>query len=259
MLWYNHPIILALLACLFIQVVAWFHQKKHQNADTVDIAWTLGIVVSVVIYWLQVPATRNSQVMVLLFPFLWYLRLLVHLLIRYDVKHEDSRYQNLRSHWSDYTQAKFLLFFWFQGGLSVLFSLTAYWVLQAGILLQWQMVIAVTLGVIALLGVTLSDLQLLKFKRTHDSSQVCDVGLWRYSRHPNYFFEWLHWFVYPILLWHSVYFYGSALFVLLMLLFLLKLTGIPFSEQQALKKRGEAYRQYQKRTSPFILWKPKHD
>jgi steroid 5-alpha reductase family enzyme len=257
--WFNHPIFLAFLACLLIQLVAWFYQKQHQNADSVDIAWTLGIVVCVFIYWLQTPSTRNNQVMVLLFPFLWYLRLLVHLLVRYDVNHEDSRYQNLRSHWSEFTQTKFLLFFCFQGVLSVLFSLTAYWVLQAGIILSWQMITASSLGVIALLGVTLSDLQLLKFKRSHDSSQVCDVGLWQYSRHPNYFFEWLHWFVYPLLLWHSTYFWWSILIVVLMLLFLLKLTGIPFSEQQALKKRGEAYRQYQNRTSPFILWKPKHD
>ena len=105
----------------------------------------------------------------------------------------------------------------------------------------------------------MADHQLLKFKRSHDSSQVCDVGLWRYSRHPNYFFEWLHWLVYPVLLWGTEYFWWSWLVVVMMLLFLLKLTGIPFSEQQALKKRGQAYRDYMNRTSQFILWRTRDD
>ena len=145
----------------------------------------------------------------------------------------------------------------FQAGLSVLFSLTAYWVLTAAVLSGAQVSISLLLGGLALVGVTLSDRQLLNFKRNHDRYEVCDVGLWQYSRHPNYFFEWLHWFVYPILLWKTDYFWWSLAVVFLMLLFLLKLTGIPFSEQQALEKRGQAYRDYMDKTSPFILWRPK--
>lgn len=259
MLWYNHPIFLASLACVSIQLVAWLRQKHTSNADTVDIAWTLGILVSVLIYLWQIETTINNLLMIMLFPLTWYGRLLIHLIIRYDVSHEDSRYQNLRAHWSSQTQIKFLIFFQFQAMLSVLFSLTAYWVIVSAEVNWIQMVVAISLGLVALLGVSVADHQLLKFKRSHDSSEVCDVGLWRYSRHPNYFFEWLHWFVYPIMLWHTEYLYWSVAVVFLMLLFLLKLTGIPFSEQQALKKRGDAYRSYMNKTSPFILWRPKHD
>ncbi len=257
MSWLNHPIFFATVACVLLQLMAWQRQRTTSNADTVDIAWTLGIIVCAVIYMFLIPADDLTMLVVFAFPVIWYSRLLFHLVDRYDVNHEDSRYQNLRSHWSDNTQAKFLSFFMFQAGLSVLFSLTAYWVLTAAELNWSRVLIALSLGGVALIGVTLSDRQLLKFKRNNDSSKVCDVGLWRYSRHPNYFFEWLHWFVYPVLLWGSEYFWWSLAVVFLMLLFLLKLTGIPFSEQQALAKRGQAYRDYMNKTSAFILWRPK--
>ncbi len=259
MLWLNHPIVYASLACVLLQLFAWHLQRKNNNADTVDIAWTLGIIVCTVIYMFLIPADDLTMWVVFVFPVIWYSRLLFHLVDRYDANHEDSRYQNLRAHWSANTQIKFLSFFMFQAGLSVLFSLTAYWVLTTA-QLQWsQVVTSLIVGGVALVGVTVSDRQLLSFKRSHDTSKVCDVGLWRYSRHPNYFFEWLHWFVYPILLWGSEYFWWSIAVVFLMLLFLLKLTGIPFSEQQALKKRGQAYRDYMDKTSPFILWRPQND
>lgn len=259
MSWFNSPIILASALCVIIQFTAWVIQKKTNNADVVDIAWTLGIVLCVVVYLWFVPSAIPNLIMVVFFPLIWYLRLLIHLMFRYDVRHEDSRYQNLRGHWAENTQLKFLLFFMFQAILSVLFSLTAYWVLVSAEVGLWQALLASLWGLVALVGVSISDYQLLKFKQNHNSSQVCDVGLWQYSRHPNYFFEWLHWFVYPILLWQSNYFWYSVVVVMLMLLFLLKLTGIPFSEQQALKKRGAAYQAYMDKTSPFILWRTKSD
>lgn len=259
MLWLNHPISIAFCACVLIQVVAWYRQKQTNNADTVDMAWTLGIILSTLIYAYLLPSSFHNFVIVLLFPVLWYVRLLYHLIIRYDYLHEDSRYQNLRAHWSDFTQLKFFSFFMFQACLSVIFSLSAYWVLSGPAVSIAQIIIATSLGTVAFIGVSTADHQLLQFKRSHDKSQVCDIGLWQYSRHPNYFFEWIHWFVYPVLLWNSSYFGWSILVVILMLLFLVKFTGIPFSEQQALNKRGQAYLDYMNKTSPFILWRPKHD
>lgn len=257
--WLDHPITLATVACVLLQGVAWLRQRQTHNADTVDIAWTLGIIVCAVIYLFRVPAPDLNMIVVFVFPVIWYCRLLLHLLDRYDVQHEDSRYQHLRRHWSDGTQSKFFAFFMFQAGLSVLFSLTAYWVLLHANLNALKVALAAVIGMSALVGVTVADKQLLRFKRSHDSSEVCDVGLWRYSRHPNYFFEWLHWWVYPVLLWGNDYFAWSLLVVAIMLLFLLKLTGIPYSEQQALAKRGDAYRTYMKQTSQFIPWRTTHD
>lgn len=258
MQWLSHPVMCAVLACIFLQIAAWHQQRKTSNADTVDMAWALGIVISAFIYLFTVKAAWHNVLMIVLFPVLWYSRLLYHLISRYEVNHEDSRYRNLRNHWSEHTQIKFLAFFLFQAALSIIFSMTAYWLLIAPEVSVWQMLVAGLWGAFSLIGVSLADHQLLQFKRNHDSSEVCNVGLWRYSRHPNYFFEWIHWLVYPILLWETEYFWWSWLVVAIMLLFLLKFTGIPFSEQQALKKRGQAYRDYMNQTSPFVPWRTKN-
>ncbi|MFV0544517.1 MAG: DUF1295 domain-containing protein [Marinicella pacifica] len=249
----NHPIILATAACVLLQLCAFFYQLKTKHADSVDMAWAWGIVIVAIIYQLTLTADISNRLMVMIFPIIWYGRLGWHLVARYDGEQEDSRYRHLRNHWSKNTQGKFFVFFMFQAGLSILFSLPAYWLLTSGALAVWQMVAAVLIGGGAFIGESLADRQLHRFKKSHDSSEVCNVGLWRYSRHPNYFFEWLHWFVYPILLWHSAYFWYALGMVALMLLFLLKLTGIPFSEQQALKKRGLAYKRYQQKTNKFFI------
>ncbi len=253
------PVLWAALACLLIQITAWWYQSRINNADPVDIAWSIGVVAAALIYLFTIPADFKPMIFVFVFPVLWYTRLSSHLIKRFDASHEDGRYQNLRSHWQQHTQLKFLLFFLFQAMLSVMFSLPAFWVLTAGIDSVWLWAMALIWGGLSLAGVSLADHQLLQFKRNNPSSAVCDVGFWRYSRHPNYFFEWLHWWVYPMVLWGTDYFWWSLLVVGLMLVFLLKLTGIPYAEQQALKNRGQAYRDYMNKTNAFFLWRQQDD
>jgi steroid 5-alpha reductase family enzyme len=122
--------------------------------------------------------------------------------------------------------------------------------------LEWA---ALGLWTVALAGETLADAQLAAFKRSgvgHD--QVCERGLWSWSRHPNYFFEWLVWVAYALAAlasppWGAV---GLAM-PALMLFFLLRVTGIPATEAQALRSKGDAYRDYQRRTSAFVPWPPR--
>jgi len=106
----------------------------------------------------------------------------------------------------------------------------------------------------------LADLQLKRFRADPaNKGKVCDVGLWAWSRHPNYFFEWLHWFAYVFLAigtpWPVAWL--SLLGPVLMLVSLYWVTGIPFVEAQAVRSRGDDYRDYQRTTSAFIPWFPK--
>ena len=87
---------------------------------------------------------------------------------------------------------------------------------------------------------------------------TCCTGWWRYSRHPNYFFEWLHWFAYPLMGWGGEYDHVLWAAPVVMFIFLYWLTGIPFTEQQALRSRGDNYRLYQKTTNVFFPWWPKN-
>src|SRR5262249_44045583 len=102
------------------------------------------------------------------------------------------------------------------------------------------------------------DLQLEKFKKDPaNKGQTCQVGLWNYSRHPNYFFEWLIWVSYFLFACGSSHGIYSIICPAIMLYLLFKVTGIPATEAQALKSRGDQYRDYQKRVSVFVPWFPK--
>jgi len=78
--------------------------------------------------------------------------------------------------------------------------------------------------------------------------------LWNYSRHPNYFFEWLIWVAFALFALGSPYGYLGLVSPLLMLFFLFRVTGIPATEAQALRTKGEDYKQYQQTTSAFVPW-----
>jgi steroid 5-alpha reductase family enzyme len=107
-------------------------------------------------------------------------------------------------------------------------------------------------------GEAVADAQLRAFK-AHPASKgrVCAFGLWKYSRHPNYFFEWVVWIGYAVFALGSPWGWAGLASPLLMLFFLLRVTGIPPSEARALATRGDEYRDYQRRTSVFVPWFPK--
>lgn len=108
-----------------------------------------------------------------------------------------------------------------------------------------------------LVGEALADWQLDQFKKNQPSDQVCDQGLWKYSRHPNYFFEWVIWVGYGLMAISAPYGWLGLISPILMLMLLVKVSGIPLAEAQALKTKGDAYRDYQARTSSFFPWFPK--
>jgi steroid 5-alpha reductase family enzyme len=87
--------------------------------------------------------------------------------------------------------------------------------------------------------------------------RVCAIGLWRYSRHPNYFFEFLVWIGFAIASLPTPWGWTTIVCPLLMYHFLTKVTGIPLTEEYAVKSKGEAYREYQRTTSAFIPWLPR--
>ena len=120
--------------------------------------------------------------------------------------------------------------------------------------------VGVTIWLIGFIGLNLADLQLARFKQAPNRTraEVCDVGLWKYSRHPNYFFEWVLWIGYLPMGWAAPE--GAWLVALpfILYLFLTKITGIPFVEARKLEVSGKAYATYVDRTSPFFPWPPQN-
>ena len=115
------------------------------------------------------------------------------------------------------------------------------------------------LWLLALGGEALADAQLAAFKRdSANKGRVCAVGLWRFSRHPNYFFEWLIWVAFFVFALGSPRGWVAIIGPASILYLLLRVTGIPLTEEQALRSKGDAYRRYQQTTSAFIPWFPKN-
>ncbi|MEO8002127.1 MAG: DUF1295 domain-containing protein, partial [Arenimonas sp.] len=117
---------------------------------------------------------------------------------------------------------------------------------------------AIAVWVMSVLGEYIADEQLAKFRTNPDNKgKTCRRGLWAYSRHPNYFFEWLHWFAYVFLAINSDFFWYSLVGPIVMLAFLYRVSGIPWTEAQALRSRGDNYKNYQTEVSAFIPWLPR--
>ena len=113
---------------------------------------------------------------------------------------------------------------------------------------------------VSILCEAIADLQLSAFKKNPENKgKTCREGLWKYSRHPNYFFEWMMWIGYAVFALGSPWGWLGLLSPALVLYFLFGSTGIPATEAQALRTRGNAYREYQRATSSFVPWFPKKE
>jgi steroid 5-alpha reductase family enzyme len=236
----------------------WLLQLRTRNAGIVDAIWAACMGASALFYATVGSGSLIARLGVAMLGGAWGFRLSWHILARLLGESEDGRYRYLREHWRDH-QGKFFVFFQAQALLTALLSLPFYAVAQnhkEG-MTRWC-VIGIVIWLVSVFGETIADLQLSRFRRDPaNRGKTCRVGLWRYSRHPNYFFEWLHWFTYVFLaigtpwpIWAL-----SLLGPVLMLVSLYWITGIPFVEAQALRTRGDDYREYQRTTSAFVPWK----
>jgi steroid 5-alpha reductase family enzyme len=110
------------------------------------------------------------------------------------------------------------------------------------------------------LGEWTADRQLARFRADPaNRGKTCRAGLWRSSRHPNYFFQSLFWWTFVLLSVGAPHAWLTLISPLIILFLILKVTGIPPTEERALQSRGEDYRAYQRTTSAFIPWFPRRD
>ncbi len=250
-------LILSFLIAALGMTALWVWQLRSGRADWVDAAWAGTIGLLAVVFALLGEGAVEKRILAALVAGTWSLRLTTHMVQRLKShEEEDGRYQALRAHWGDAVNLRMWFFFMAQATVAWLFALPAWAVAQDSQpgLSGWVLA-GVGMWLVSLAGESVADQQLARFRADPaNKGQVCNVGLWRYSRHPNYFFEWLHWFSYPLIAWGSGYVWVAWLAPWVMLLFLYRITGIPYTEKQAIKSRGERYVEYQRTTSPFIPW-----
>jgi steroid 5-alpha reductase family enzyme len=235
--------------------------RRIDNYGIVDIAWSYAFALLAIFYAVLASGWPMRRALIATLAVLWSLRLGTHLYRRVMGQHpvEDGRYVQLRRDWAGNFAPKMFGFFQLQAVSVVLLGL-AFFIscLNPTPQLHPLEVAGALLGLLAWGGESLADAQLAAFKRNPaNQGRVCATGLWRYSRHPNYFFEWLIWVAYFVFALASPLGWVAIIGPAGMLYLLLRVTGIPLTEEQSLRSKGDAYRRYQQTTSAFVPWLPK--
>lgn len=253
-----HTLAVILAGSALAMLLTWLLALKLRNIGIVDVAWAgLMALAGLFCAW-SASGSDLARISVAVLSGIWGFRLFFSLLKRVSHEPEDGRYQALRAAWNG-NPAKFLVFFQGQALIVALFSVPFF--AAAGnpqLTADHRLLAALAVFVVSILGETLADRQLAAFRADPaNKGKTCRTGLWAWSRHPNYFFEWLHWFSYVLLAIGSPYFLASLIGPLLMLAFLYRISGIPWTEAQALRSRGEDYLRYQREVSAFFPMPPR--
>lgn len=259
----SDPLSLVLTAYLAMAVVMawlWVLQLRVRNASIADVGWCTGLMAVVLWYAAQAAGEIERKILVAILVLLYAGRLGLYILFNRVIgKTEDARYCRLREQWGASERLKMFGYFQLQALAVAAFSLPFLVLIQNPrppfALIE---LVGLLIWIVAVTGEAMADWQLAQFRsKSWNRDRVCRDGLWFYSRHPNYFFEWLHWWAYVVmgvstsgwlLTWIGPVVMGWAL---------LKVTGVPLAERQALASRGEEYRIYQQTTNRLIPWWPK--
>lgn len=258
------PLLLAVLAlalCCAVFAAFFVVARRLDNYGVVDIVWSYAFGLVALFYASLASGWAPRRWLVAALVAAWSLRLGAYLHRRVMSHHpeEDGRYKEMRVRWAADFAREMFKFYQIQAVsvviLSTPFLLALGRVEPVFTALDWC---AFALFVASIFGEALSDAQLAAFKKDPaNRGKVCAVGLWSVSRHPNYFFVWLTWVSFALFALPAAWGWLGLIAPASILYLLLFVTGIPMTEEQAIRTKGDAYRAYQKRVSAFIPWFPK--
>lgn len=254
-------LLIGLLVVIILMTLTWLLSVKVENFGIVDATWSLSFLVQALFFFFLADGYEPRKWLLLITVGLWSFRLGYYLTKRIysHHPHEDTRYIALREDYGQNYRFRFFIFFMLQAfSVSLLTFPLIFAFTNQNPEIHLLEYLGVAVWALALIGESIADKQLNSFKTNPlNRGKTCDVGLWKYSRHPNYFFESVIWWGYYLMLLGAGNIYWGIYSPLIILFILLKVTGVPPSEAQALKSRGDEYRRYQETTSVFVPWFPK--
>ena len=247
-------------AVVVMMILVWGISLRLKNAGIIDIFWGVGFVLIAWMSYASADGFIGRKLMLTLMTTLWGFRLAIHLFFRNAGQPEDRRYTAIRRSMGEG--------FWWKSLISI-FGLQAVllWIISLPVQVgqvyalpghfKFTDLLGAVIWAIGLLIESIADFQLKKFKADQkNQGKVMNKGLWRYSRHPNYFGESLVWWG----IWCVAASVPAGLFTIispvLITFLLLRVSGVRLMERNISERRPE-YREYIQRTSAFIPWFPK--
>lgn len=247
--------ILELIVAAFIafglMFITWLFYLRSKNPGVVDVSWGLGILLCGQWYLFNNYASSKVVVAAILL-FIWGVRLSGFLwYTRVRPKHVEKRYLDIAKSWKVKQELGFFANFMLQAFLLYFIALP-FLFLSPSSTLSLIDNLAILMVIVGIIGEATADFQLYNFKK-HIQGAVCDVGLWHYSRHPNYFFEIVTWFGFALFVMPEPNGYIGLIAPLSLIVIMRFITG-PITERVSLQSKGESFRKYQETTSMIIPW-----
>ncbi|NCF71520.1 MAG: DUF1295 domain-containing protein [Chlamydiales bacterium] len=242
-----------------IMLFLWLSYLITKEPAIVDVGWGASIGLSTYGLFYNLEIANLRSLLVLFCVLLWSIRISALLLMRLYKGLVDKRYIELSGKWKKKRSLKYFIFFQAQALTVPLLLIPVSLAFHSldPLVTIWD-TLGILLFLMAFTGEVIADKQMADFRNHPDkNSKVCSKGLWKYSRHPNYFFESLIWLSYSLMAMNSPLGLISLISPALITFSILKVTGIPPTEESLLCTKGEAYRAYQATTSAFIPWLPK--
>ncbi|WP_183876456.1 DUF1295 domain-containing protein [Rhizobium sp. BK491] len=234
---------------------AWIVQRKTGMSGWIDTIWSAAVGLGGILTAGCAEGSFSRRMTLIMIVAAWALRLAWHIGVRTKGGGEDPRYAKMMKDWGASASSRLFIFLQVQALAAFILVFAIY--LAAINDKAYPAVtdfVAVLLSATALAGEALSDAQLSRFRRRPEAkTEVCETGLWRYSRHPNYFFEWLFWCCLPLFaVTSSPTSLLSLLAPALMYWLLVHVSGIPPLEEHMLRSRGDKFRALRKRVNAFF-------
>jgi steroid 5-alpha reductase family enzyme len=252
----DHPLARALLVALALETAAWLVSLVRRDAGVADVLWGPAFAVLAWLYVVGRDAADARGLLVAVLVTIWGLRLGLHIAVRGRGRGEDPRYAAMRrAHGPRFWWRSVFTVFWLQGLILWVVALPLY-AAQGGGSLWWLDAVALACVLAGFTFETVGDRQLQRFRADPaNRGRVLDRGLWRYTRHPNYFGD--------ALLWWGVFLFAAAtpagwvtiVSPLLMTFLLLRVSGVTLLER-GLAETKPGYAEYVRRTSAFVPWWP---
>lgn len=245
------------LACLCaIGCAAWPFSVWLRNVSFVDSLWPIFFIAAACVYFFKLPHTGPRAPLVLTLVAVWGLRLCIHITWRNWGHGEDHRYQAIRRNNEPFALKSLYIVFLLQALLAWFISMPLMGAMASPTAWGWLDALGVALFLTGLFFESVGDWQLARFKSNPaNKGRVLESGLWRYTRHPNYFGDFCVWWGFYLMALA-----GGAWWTLpapLLLTFLiLKISGVSLLEKD-ISERRPAYADYIRRTNAFLPWFPK--